>query len=428
MKQHLISALNLAKSKTALSTYLTTFGSIFGAGVSFLFWIMVARVLKPADYGNFSAVFNLINVLFVVCDIGLSSSILKYLPHAVKEGKEIEARKIIKSTLSVIFIFSGVLTFALFAFSQPLSLLIFNKTELSWPLALSSFALFGLSLSYFFVNVLQGKQKFLQGVIAENSILVVKVSAAFILFTFGKLNLVSLLVIFSVSSFAGFFLGLFFEKTDFIKEKFDKELIKKFFSFGIWIALARIANSVSSRIDLIILMRFVDPAQIGYYAAAQRVTFIFPVMINGMTVVLNPKYALLKTRSEILGFTKKAIALISLAFIPLVVLFLIAPWLIVFIFGQDYYASIRIFQWLLISAFFFIALALPTIIIVYSLGKSRFFAYLSIFQLILTVVLNLWLIPVVGILGSPIALATVYAISLLVSIIYIAFNLPKNEK
>jgi O-antigen/teichoic acid export membrane protein len=425
MKQHLIAIFNLAKSKTALNTYLTTFGSGFGVGVSFLFWIMVARVLKPVDYGNFSAVFNLINVLFVVCDIGLSSSILKYLPQAIKEGKEQEAKKIIKSTLSVIFVFSGILTFALFAFSQPLSILIFNKAELSWPLAISSFALFGLSLSYFFVNVLQGKQRFLQGVIIENSILVVKVLSALILFYFGKLNLVTLLIIFSVSSFAGFFLGIFFEKTEFLKEKFDKELIKKFFSFGIWIALARIANAISSRIDLIILMRFVDPAQIGYYAAAQRMTFIFPVMVNGMTVVLNPKYALLKTRSEILNFTKKAIGLISLSFIPLAILFFIAPWLIVLIFGDDYFASIEIFKWLLISVFFFIVLALPTIIIIYSLGKSRFFAYLSGFQLALTILLNLWLIPIIGILGAPIALATVYAISLLVSIVYLFYKLPK---
>ena len=78
----------LALSQTARSTYLTTFGAGINAFLGFIFTIVVARSVSPADFGLFSVVLNLIAILLVFCDLGLSSSILRYLPQAIREGKK----------------------------------------------------------------------------------------------------------------------------------------------------------------------------------------------------------------------------------------------------------------------------------------------------------------------------------------------------
>ena len=95
---------SLALSQTARSTYLTTFGAGLNAFLGFVFTIVVARSISPSDFGLFSVIVNLITVLFVFCDAGFNSSILKFLPQAIRDGKKEEARKIIKISFLATFI------------------------------------------------------------------------------------------------------------------------------------------------------------------------------------------------------------------------------------------------------------------------------------------------------------------------------------
>lgn len=419
MKKYFDYLYALALSQTARSTYLTTFGAGVNAFLGFIFTIIVARSISPADFGLFSVVLNLMTILFVACDVGFSSSILRFLPQAIRDGKEEKMKKIIKLSFMVILGVSGLLALLLVIFSGPIASFVFTKKELFLPLVIVSASLVGLSLSYLFVAVLQGQQKFLFGVITESSIILVKLLATIALLLSGKLNLISVLTVFSVTSFTGLIIGLFFVPLNFFSAKTDFTLGKTLFGFGIWLALARIANSVSYRLDTLMLVRYVETAQVGFYAAAQKMTFIFPVLISGMTVVFSPKFAALKTISEAKSFMKKSSLLISSLFLPVILLFLLAPWVTVWIYGQVYQPSIYIFRWLLLSSSFFIVSTVPITIIIYFLGESRFFAFFSLLQLLLIFLANLVLIPKLGVIGPAISLAISYGIIFVISVIFV---------
>jgi len=410
---------SLALSSTAKNTYLTTFGAGLNALLGFIFWIIIARSLSPSDFGLFSVVFNLISILYVICDVGISSSVLRFLPQAIRDAKKEEEKQIIKLSFLIILVTSGILALALVLFSSPVANFIFAKKELTLPLVITSFSLIGLSLSYLFVAVLQGKQRFLFGVITESSIILLKVMATIILLLLGRLNFISVLIIFSLTSFTGLLIGLFFISLDFFSVRANFELLKTIFGFGIWVALARIANAASSRIDTLMLVRFVESSQVGFYAAAQRMTFIFPVLVTGATVVLSPKFAALKTAAEAKSFMKKSSLLIGSLFLPVVLLFFLAPWVTTRIYGQVYQPSIYIFRWLLFSSFFFIASTIPVTAIIYYLGKSRFFAILSVIQLVVIFLANLILIPKFGVIGPAISLAIAYGMVFLISLFFV---------
>lgn len=418
MKKYLNYFWELAFSSTAKSTYITTIGAGLVAFLGFIFWIILARSMSPADFGLFSVVFNLVTILFVLCDVGLSSSILRFLPQAVREGKEEEVKRILKTAFLAVLLVSGLLTTALAIFSDQLAVLVFTKKELSLPLLIASFSLLGISLSYLFVAMFQGKQKFLLGVITESVLMTVKVSTVILLLLLGKLNLISLTVVFSLTSFSGLIFGLLFLRPSFIFSSFDTRVAKILLGFGLWVALARIANAASARIDTLMLTRFVEADQIGFYSAAQRMTFIFPVLVSGMTAVISPKFAGLNTKEEAIVFFKKASILLSFLFLPLIALFIFAPWVTVGIYSSIYEPSISIFRWLLVSSFFFIASSVPTIGVLYFLGGSKFFAIISLMQLSLVFLGNLLFIPLFGVIGPAVSLAVTYGVIFLVSLIF----------
>jgi O-antigen/teichoic acid export membrane protein len=412
----------LALSQTARSTYLTTFGAGINAFFGFIFTIVVARSILPSDFGLFSVVLNLLVILTVFCDIGLSSSVIRFLPQAIREGKKEKSKKIIKISFLTALLISGFLALLLFIFSSPLAMYLFTRKELVIPLAVVSAALVGLTLTYLFIAILQGQQRFLFGVITDSMVMFVKVAATIILLLLGKLTLISVLVILSLTSLFGILVGFLFVGPEFLFAKTDFPLLKTLFSFGIWVALARISNAISGKIDTLMLVRYVETAQVGFYAAAQKMTFVFPVMVTGITAVLQPKFASLKTPSEAKSFTLKSILLISLLFIPVVVLFIIAPWITVWIYGQVYEPAIHIFRWLLLSSTFFVATTVPMIVILYYLGKSRFFAVISILQVILIFSANLVLIPRLGVIGPAISLALAYLIVFILSSAFVFKN------
>lgn len=64
--------------------------------MGFVFWIIVARSVSPSDFGLFSVVINLVSILFILCDVGFSSSIIRFLPQAIRDNKKEEVRRIVK--------------------------------------------------------------------------------------------------------------------------------------------------------------------------------------------------------------------------------------------------------------------------------------------------------------------------------------------
>ncbi|MDP2649807.1 MAG: polysaccharide biosynthesis C-terminal domain-containing protein, partial [bacterium] len=260
----------------------------------------------------------------------------------------------------------------------------------------------------------------------DTSVVVLKVIATLFLLLIARLDLISVITVYSVTTFAGFLIGLFFIKPGYLFTKTELSLAKVLFVFGVWVAVARIANAISGRLDTLMLIRYVHPDEVGFYAAAQRMTFLFPVLVNGMTVVISPKFAALKTRGEAFNFFKKSFLLISLLFAPIVLLFFLAPWVTILIYGSSYSSSIYIFRWLLVSSFFFVATSIPVAAILYFLGQSRFFAILSLVQLVIIFLANLIFIPHFGVVGPAISLAISYGIVFIISI-FVLFLKLKND-
>lgn len=371
-------------------------------------------------------VFNFVTIFYVICDVGLSSSILRFLPQAIRDGKEEEGRKIVKISFLFTLMVSGIIGMGLALFSSPLASVLLGKQNLAISLGIASFSVIGICLSVLFTSILQAKQKFVFGVIADSSIIFLKFIGTILLLYFSQLTVVSVFIVYSLTSFSGFIIGFFLTGAGFLSSHPNRLLVKNLLSFGLWVALARIANGIAGRLDTLMLIHYVEPDKVGFYAAAQKMTFIFPVLINGLMVVINPAFSSFKSNFEASKFAKKAFFLVSGLFVLVGVLFVSAPYLVVKIFGQVYAPAADILRWLLVSIFFSIASSVPMTTLIYFLGESKVFALISFVQLLIVYFMNYLLIPKFGVIAPAISLAFAYGVLFIISTWLVYTRLKKK--
>src|SRR5437870_431184 len=80
MKKYITHARSLAFSKTARHTYVVFLGNGLSAVLAFVFTVSITRYLNLADFGYFSAVLSFILLITDISDLGISSSLSRFLP------------------------------------------------------------------------------------------------------------------------------------------------------------------------------------------------------------------------------------------------------------------------------------------------------------------------------------------------------------
>lgn len=78
------------------------FNSIFTAGIGFFFWMVVARLYRPADVGYGSATLSAISLIAMVSMVGVNTSIIRFLPKAEKPADLINTALTVCSLIAIV--------------------------------------------------------------------------------------------------------------------------------------------------------------------------------------------------------------------------------------------------------------------------------------------------------------------------------------
>jgi O-antigen/teichoic acid export membrane protein len=83
---------------------------VLGAGLSYLMLVVFARLLSSADYGHFGMALNSTILIATAAEIGLPMSVMRFYPAALANGRDDEAKAIIRgSLLATVIVATGVL-------------------------------------------------------------------------------------------------------------------------------------------------------------------------------------------------------------------------------------------------------------------------------------------------------------------------------
>ena len=379
---------------------------------SIIVGIIITRLLGPEKKGVFILIQTNAQLLVLFFGLSLDAGIVYFIAK-----KSMSVRNILGIslyTLMFAYVSVSLMLYLTFRF-QETSIFIPSNTSSQLYIGTVLFLMFFFQLTNsVLIALLQGKKLFLKINIINIviSILNFVFFSCILLLDIQDKNLLKMILGVSVGvSFFHFCLLLFSLKNKIpfsINLKLSvKQDIKPFFKYIFLTHVAIFLNFFNYRLDLWIIAYFLDNTRVGFYSLAVGTAQLLWMISTPLANVVRPY--LIES-----DFGKKTIMLryyaqlnFSITLVGAVVLFLCADYFIPLIYGSEFQESVLPFKVLLIGALFS--------------GQTKLFAtftsainrndinlYGVIVGLSLTILLDLILIPYLGILGASITSSVAY--------------------
>jgi O-antigen/teichoic acid export membrane protein len=406
--------------------------SLLPVAVSFFMLPIYTRYLTPTDYGVLALVLSLQMFLLPLMTLKINDSILRFYYDYSHD------REKLNTYISTIFIFITILS------TSVLILLLYyldSILEFVFPYTVgyNDIFLLGIISSYFNIFVLISVHLLR---VQEKAKLFMKISIFLFIISL-CVNILEVIVfergIYGaieaslISILVSFFTYMFFTK-EFLTIRFDKALIWGPLKFS----LPLIPHSVSGLIfmysDRIILERYVTISAIGLYMFSDKIAMLFKMIVNEFNNAFSPyfnkkskeskKNAIEETQKIALTFVYFTSMLISL-----VAIFSVE---IVYILFSEKYFETWIMIPLLSSSYIFRSLYCFSSSGLFYEKKTGKVAIITIIAGLSNIGLNLWLIPIYGIMAAIyttiFSFFLTYLMSELISykIYYLQLSIKKN--
>ena len=187
----------------------------------------------------------------------------------------------------------------------------------------------------------------------------------------------------------------------------------------------RIASSLASRMDVLLLIQITGSYEAGIYGAANRLAIGVPLILGSFATVLAPRFASISNKDELLIFLRRSMGISALITFGLIFGVLVAPF-VIFLFGPAYSDSSAVLQLLFIS-FIPSAISVPAVnFVIYSLKKPQIITAVSFLQLPIIVLVNVLFIPKIGPFAPAVALGLANLL-MMISVFFITWKELRNK-
>ncbi len=395
-----------------LRPYLSNTGWIIGEkilalGSGFAVTVLMARYLGPRDFGLVAYAMSMVALFGVSGHLGLHGLVVR----EIVKRPEVRAETLGTTALLKLFgVLAGYLALLLFAAA-------FEGVE-SVQFALIAIAGFALLftpvdvIDYWFNAFLKARYVSVTRLLSQ----LVYASAAVLLILWGAgVVLFTIPYLLQMLSAAVFLLLLFRLKAEIRLSdwRFDRRHAGDLLRQGWMIYLASFFAVIYLKIDQVMLRWLAEPAEVGIYAVAARLSEVWYFVPTAIVASIFPKLIELRESNPELFQHRLQQVFDGLAVLGMLIalsVMILAPWLIPLFFGVDYAASagiLVIHTWA--SVFIFMRAALSKWILI---ENALYFSLLTQgLGALSNVVLNYILIPVYGGEGAAFATLVSYTIA-----------------
>ncbi|WP_338788141.1 MOP flippase family protein [Metabacillus sp. FJAT-53654] len=325
------------KQKVMQGVKWTTFSTISIVILQLVQLIVLGRLLDSNAYGLMGMVLVIVGIADLFMDMGISNA-------------TIQSEKVSKNELSSLYwlnIFCGLFIAVLIWLLIPFFATFFKEDQLNelliWVVLIFVITPFGQQ----YKALLQRELKFnlLSKIEIVSTLIGVLVSLLAAYLNYGVMSLIwGLLVIVCIRTILLNIIGLRYYRPNFY---FNFKDTKRFLNFGIYQAGESSINYLNSKIDSIIIGRFIGSTALGYYTMAFNIIILPSTKINPIiTRVIFPVFSRIQNDTQKLKDNFfKLLTLVSLINFPIFFgLFITAPLLIPTVFGDQWIPSVELVQ------------------------------------------------------------------------------------
>jgi O-antigen/teichoic acid export membrane protein len=392
------------------NSIITLTRQVLGIIIGVILIVVVARALGPDGNGDYTLITYLPLMLMTFLNLGINSSTVYYISRKKMSINEAYSMNIIAGiVLSIISVVIGAIIIYFFS-----GIKFFNKIDPDL-LYISLLSLPGIFLMTFLQTILQGMQHFK----SYNTALVIQqlatlLSLILLLFTF-PLGLLGTLLSFILGYLCSVIYMVYFlirySDASFSFRYFSWGNLKEVLTYGIKAHVSNIMTFFNYKLDIFLLGYFLTSYAVGIYSLAVNVGERLSIFSQSISQVLLPRIAssnLEEDRNQITSMVSRFIMI--LVVVLAIFVFIFSHLIIELLFSDEYADSVNLLRWLLPGV---TVLAVEKILSndLAGRGKPELNMYVSFVNVVLNLILNLILIPTIGVAGAAISSSITYLVS-----------------
>jgi len=401
-------SLGIYTDHMAKRTFLRDVTSVLSSNVfaiinGLLVSVILSRSLGPEGFGIYSAILVVPLIVMSFIQMGVRASAIYLIGN-----KKFDENVTVSNILILLGITSSVgMLVSILAFS------VLNNENFTFTMILLVILVIPSRLANTYIGgIFIGKEQISRAYIfVWLTVLLNLVAVIFFVLIF-KLDIKGALVSFLVSSYLVTIIvfRIIFREYK-IRFRPNKKVIKDILSLGILFAIAFAIIQLNYRIDILILERLTNESEVGYYSLAVSITEKLWQLPLAIGVVLMSRTVNTTDQKAINISTAKVLRVSMLAeLLAALVLFIIAPFVIPLIWGQDFGPSVRMLQFLL-PGILFISIYRILSSHLSGIGLPQISIYVFVPALVINIILNYIWIPKQGAMGAVLATNVSYTIA-----------------
>jgi O-antigen/teichoic acid export membrane protein len=385
-------------------------GNLFVYLIRFAFGVVIARLLGAQLLGMYSLGMTFPEVAGTMALLGLGSGVARYIPIAFHQKDEARLWGIIQVGLVIPSVLGLVLALGIFLFADPIASRVYHQPALAPILRLASWAIPLLALITVLEAITQGFKRMEYKVYSEDitlNVLKLLLTVALVGAGLGVMGAVAAYLVALVVTVVMLFV--------FVNHLFSlnrpwqtaQRNAGELFHFSLPVYLSQFVNEFGGSIGTLVLGLFGTVSGVGIFTAASRLSTIGLLFYFSLMRIATPMVSDLHSRGKIdeLGRMYQIMTKWGLAFnLPVFLTTAIFAQPLLSIFGQDFVSGAAGLTILAFASLFNASTGVCGTIVTMT-GHSKLSLANSILSLVVTIGLDLLLIPQWGLVGAAVASA-----------------------
>lgn len=382
-------------------------GLLFSKLFSLLYRLVLANWLGPEAYGEFSVAFAVLGVISTIALVGIPNGLERNIAFYLEKVPYVKG--LIKSGLKISIPLSIIASVLMFLLSETIAIRIFDNNNLTIILKLFSITLPLYVINDILFSIMRGfksikYQTWLRDILEK----LIRLILTIILLIFGY-KLFGVGLAFLITNFIILILAILvihYKIFSFTNKEKSKKMFKILFTFSWPLLFVGILSNLRAWIDILMLGYYETETLVGIYNAASPIASTLTIVLGSLLALYIPVFSDLLAKKDDFSMKKIFVTVTRWSFILTYPLFLIFVFfgdnILRILFGVEY--EIGYVVLIILSISYFIDMGTgPSGSTLRAIGKTKLILFNSILFVGLSIILNIILIPKMGMEGAAIA-------------------------
>ncbi|MBN1175966.1 flippase [Candidatus Woesearchaeota archaeon] len=399
--------------------------TMLGAVIGYVYRMVLARNLTVEEYGLFYSLYAFMSLLFLFRGLGMGQALVTYISKYIANEKLSEAKIVFNYCVKIIGATSVVLATSALILSKYIAIHYLHSVELVFEVRLFSLLFLFQGIDQTMAQILTAFQKHFKYASFQ---FIRQILSLIIVIPLLKFGLKIQAPIFSYIITSLTLLVLYFSwfgkklipKIKRINK--NKSITKQLWTFGLPTIFASLGGLLLQNIDTFMISILKTTSDVGIYNSAVPISSILIYVSTAVSTVMIPMTSELwakKMYTHLKEGIEQIYKYLLLVTLPLVgIITILSKEIVILLFGKQYIAGGAVLK-ILIFAGLMGLLSTTNFNVLFAIGETKKIAQYTLFGGAINFLLNLLLIPALGLKGAAITTVIGYTLMFVLGFIHV---------